>query len=316
MKNRFIVIFAILFAVLIVTPLLIFHANDSYHSYSCQDKAMDFMVNVLSIDPSKYTIELKIDSTRDSTIRRVDDNRKINSMLYELSSENGNLQIMFDFENDVLKSYVGPLNEQIIITKQYAKQDDAVKGFLERYHPYTKIDSKKFASMLDEIDFAKNSTIIVGNIKLIATTITFWGVEQTRLRWSHTVNGADYNELELIVENDGFVSSMIDTWGLFTVGDTSINVSREQAIDIAIENMYLYAYEMHNGKIVGGFKAHKDNAIAELYTASKDVAYELMPYWKVELLLDEVYPGNVFGITVFIWAGDGEIHSWGNMSSA
>jgi len=28
MKNRFIVIFAILFAVLIVTPLLVFHTND------------------------------------------------------------------------------------------------------------------------------------------------------------------------------------------------------------------------------------------------------------------------------------------------
>jgi hypothetical protein len=39
------------------------------------------------------------------------------------------------------------------------------------------------------------------------------------------------------------------------------------------------------------------------------------PYYDVRLYLDEVYPGNVFGITVFLWANTGEIISINNMAS-
>ncbi|MCL2134131.1 MAG: hypothetical protein FWH37_01030 [Candidatus Bathyarchaeota archaeon] len=281
-----------------------------------QEKALDFMENVLSIDLSKYDIDIIMDSTRDSSIRRDDDNRKINDMRYELKTENSNVRINFCFENDIFENYfIGSEDKQVITTKQYTNQHDAVKDFLERYQFYTNIDSKKFITMIDKVDFTINSTTISGDTKLVVTSSVFWEVRQTRLRWTHTVSGVDYNVLELIVEEDGFVSYLIDTWVLYTVGDTSINVSREQAIDIAIENMYLYAYDMYDGEVVKDFKVHRDNVVTQLYSAPKDVAYELRPYWKVELILDEVYSGNVFGISVFIWAGTGEVISWGNMAS-
>jgi hypothetical protein len=104
---------------------------------------------------------------------------------------------------------------------------------------------------------------------------------------------------------------MIDTRSLYTIGDTSVNVSMDQAIDIALEGLKSYSYEMADGSIVTNFKANRVNVIATLVTAPFD--YELRPYWDVRIHLDEVYPGNIFALSAFIWANTGEIIEYGNM---
>jgi hypothetical protein len=73
---------------------------------------------------------------------------------------------------------------------------------------------------------------------------------------------------------------------------------------------------MHDGSIVKDFKVSKDAVMVSLEVGPVDyVNYELRPYYDVRLYLDKVYPGNVFGITVFIWANTGEILSYSNMAT-
>ena len=100
---------------------------------------------------------------------------------------------------------------------------------------------------------------------------------------------------------------------LYTIGDTSVNVSMEQAVDIAIEEFIdSYSYRMPDGSIVQDFKANRDATMAKLVVVPVD--YVLRPYWDVRMYLDEVYPGNVFGLTAYIWANTGEIISCSNMA--
>jgi hypothetical protein len=106
---------------------------------------------------------------------------------------------------------------------------------------------------------------------------------------------------------------MHDTRALYTVSDASVKFSKEQAIDIAIEGLKYYSYELPDGSIVKDFKVSKDNVVATLETYKFD--YELRPYWDVRMLLDEVYPGNVFALSAFIWANTGEIIEYSNMAS-
>jgi hypothetical protein len=70
---------------------------------------------------------------------------------------------------------------------------------------------------------------------------------------------------------------------------------------------------MVDGSIVKDFKVSKENVIATLRSAHY-ADYELRPYWDIRLILDEDYPGGVFGISAFIWAGTGEI-LYGNMAT-
>jgi hypothetical protein len=130
--------------------------------------------------------------------------------------------------------------------------------------------------------------------------------------WAYVVNGADYNLFDVAFDKEGNFITMGDSREVFTIGDTSVNISLEQAIAIALENLQFYSYEMSDGSVVKDFKVSKDGVIAKLVTYSG--SYELRPYWDIRMFLDEVATGNVFGITVFIWANTGEIISYSNMA--
>ncbi|MCW4004128.1 MAG: hypothetical protein NWE95_09490 [Candidatus Bathyarchaeota archaeon] len=282
---------------------------DAGQTAAAQDKAMNFIENVLSVDLSKYTIELKISSIMDG-VPLANDNRKITDLMYALTPLEGNgdedvIEVIFIFEKDVLTTYFTSLLPSKVITNtQYANRNDAVKGFLEKYQTYTNIDSTNLIAMLGDVDLTKNSIITKGNTKL--------EVSGTDLKQTYTVNGVDYTKLEIGVIG-GFVRSVYDTRGLYTIGDTSVNISMEQAVDIAIKNLASYSYEMPDGSIVQNFKVNKDATMAKLAVVPVD--YVLRPYWDVRMYLDEVYPGNVFAITAFIWANTGEIISYSNMAT-
>ena len=289
---------------------------DASQTAAAQVKAMNFIENVMSVDLSKYTIDLQISSIMDG-VPLANDNRKITDLMYALTPLEGNgdedvIKVIFTFEKDVLTSYfTSPVTSQVITNTQYANQNAAVKGFLEKYQTYTNIDSSNLI-MIDDVDLTKNSTITNENTKLVVLANSFWGIEQATLRWTYTVNGADYTALEIGVNTNGAVISVYDTRALYTIGDTSINISKEQAIDIALENLKDYSYDMFDGVVVSDFKVSRDNIVATLVTGPVD--YELRPYWDLRMMLDEVYPGGVQGITAFIGANKGEVISYSNMA--
>ena len=169
--------------------------------------------------------------------------------------------------------------------------------------------------MLDNVvDITKNSTTINEDIKLSIRNICFSGIEQTVFDWTYTTKGVDYTWLVLTFDTKGNFISMTDTRVLYAIGDTSINISYDQAITIAMENLQSYSYKMSDGSVVKDFQVI--DVAAMIYTIPLDyVNYELRPYWSVKLFLDDVYPGSVFGVTVFLWANTGEVISISNMAS-
>ncbi len=317
MKKQLIKIIAPLFALLIITSLIVFPAPVTAKATTDQEKATDFMKKMLPVDLSKYTINIRSDSTLEG-FPLGDSNRKIHNILYELTSENSKVHIGFAFEKGVMTScFLSELEGQAITNKQYTNALDAARDFLERYQVYANMDSSNLIAMLNNVDVTKDSTIIIGNTKLDIKSTYIGEKDQTSFIWSHVINGADYPiGVGLTFDKDGTFMDMGDSRTLYTLGDTSINVSLEQAIDIAIEHLQSYSYEMPDGSIVKDFKVNKNTVMAELVVGPVDfVDYVLRPYWDVRLYLDEPAPGSVFGITVFIWANTGEIISYGNMAS-
>ena len=312
MKKQLTKIFAPLLIALIAASFGAFPAAYAEQT-TAQDKAMDIIENVLSVDLSKYIISLKHDSTLDG-VPLANDTRTINTLLYTLSSEDSTLDVNFIVEKGiVVQCNVLPMYEQVITDKQYTNLLDAVKGFLERYQTQTKIDSTNLIAMLDNVDITKDSITTVGNTKLAISANSFWpGTDQTTFKWIQTANGADYTSLQVSFHKNGTIASIIDTRALYTIGDTSINISKEQAIDIALKNLSSYSYEMPDGSIVKDFNVAKDKVLAQL--ATSPVNYELRPYWDIRMPLNQTYPGSVQGITAFIWANTGEIISYSNVA--
>jgi hypothetical protein len=310
MKN-----FAVLLGLLLVASWAVFPAAPVVgQTTTNQEKAMDFMEKALSsnIDLSKYTTTLKMDTTLINAPRP--EGYNVDDLSYTLSSENSELLIGFSIENGVIKSCnIYLLEGQAITSKPYTNLYDATADFLKAYQAYTKIDSNNLIQMLNNVDLTKNSTITKENTKLTLKSIVFGEKHFTNFNWEHIINDAAYTKLDITFYDTGLLYSVIDTRTLYTIGDTSVNVSMDQAIDIAIEGLKSYSYAMPDGSVVANFKVSKANVFATLETATFD--YVLRPYWDVRMLLDEVYPGNVFALSAFIWANTGEIIEYGKMGT-
>jgi len=315
-RHRKLIVISLIIMMLIATSLA-FPTLVSAQTASAQERAMHFVENMLPIDLSKYTITLISDFTMDG-VPLTNINRNMQFILYELTSADSDLNVRFSFEKGIMTSCgITSLRGQIIVTKQYANPLVAAKDFLEKYQSYTKIDSSNFRVLLNNVeDVTKDSTLTTENAKLEIQAGYFGDTYETTFRWRQVINGADYNTLYFTFDDRSNIISIGDTRLLYTIGDTAINISLEQAVDIAIANLGTYSYAMPDGAIVKDFKVSKDLLMIELLVGPVDYdSYVLRPYWDIRLYLDEVYPGNVFGITVFVCANTGEIISYSNMAT-
>jgi hypothetical protein len=298
-----------MFVLLIVTSLQVFPHTIRANQTS-QDKAMDFMENVLPINTSKYTITLRIDTAAKG---RSLFNYNISDLQYELSRGSSRVYVDFRIENDIISCCnIYPTEGPVITNKQYSNLHDAVADFLKTYQTYSKIDSNKLLSMLDDVNITEDPAITIENTKLTITTTLHPSMERNVItfKWVQVINGVEYPSLELTFDKDKCLFLQVaDDRVLYTISDTAINISKEQAIDIALENLAQYSYEMSDGSIVSDLKASKDNAVAKLTVSRSN--YEFRPLWDVRILLDEEYPGSVFCIATFICTSNGEILSHG-----
>jgi hypothetical protein len=269
-----------------------------------QQQALAFIENVLPVDLTKYNLTFNKSSTLDGTV--ID-------LHYSLDSEDNTIDVTCRVEKNVLTNcHIYPMNGSVISERQYVSLFDAVKSFVEKYQTYSKTDSTNLIAMLDNVDLTKNTTTIVGDTKLIISNNVFGGEEKTYLKWANTVNGADYTLLQLGFLKDGSFEYFMDERAICTIVDTSVNISREQAIEKALKNLSFYSYEMPDHSFVSDFNVTKDKISAEL--AISRANYELRPYWDIRMPLNQTYPGSVHGITVFIWANNGEIISYSNIA--
>ncbi len=261
MKKHLTKIFAVLFAALIATSLSVIPAPVVGQTTTTQEKAMDFIENMLPIDLAKYDIKLANDFIDEHTLHNGDIFRKQNHLRYELTAENRELSIIFVFERGIMTSCsLSTIEGQIITNTQYKNPVDATKAFLEKYRAYTNIDSSNLITMLENVDINKDSTIITENAKLTIKNDYWLERYRTTFTWKQIINNIEYPGISLEFDKDGNFLSIYDTRALYKIGDTSVNISLEQAVDIAIENLKSYSYEMPDGSIVKDFKVNKDTA--------------------------------------------------------
>ncbi|MEM2098705.1 MAG: hypothetical protein QXU99_03020 [Candidatus Bathyarchaeia archaeon] len=290
-------------AIILITTFLGVFPVACLTQVSIQDRSKAFIENVLPVDLSRYRITLK---------NQIDDGLT-HLLLYTLDSDESTLRVVCQFKNNAV-SYcrVDVDKGQVISDRQYVSLVDAAKSILEKYQTYTKIDSADMIDMLDNVDATKDSSIMVGNINFTKYTIIAYGIEVTTFNWAYTVNGVEYTKLGIEFQN-GIFSCLYDTRGVYSIGDTTVNISREQAIAIAMKYVENYSYAMPDGSRISNFNISKDQSTARL------VAYPinslvLRPYWHIELYLNQTYPGSVHGLTVYVWANSGEVFHCSNIA--
>jgi hypothetical protein len=278
---------------------------------TAQETALIFIENVLPIDITQYNITLSnygVPKLPDiGTYKQNDGNQEV--LAYSLESEDSSMNVICTLNEGIL--YMCQADTQrgsVIADKQYANTADAAKSFLEKYQTFSKLDSTEMIAMLANVDPTKNMTTTSGDLKLTIThkdlTGTAFG-DSINFRWVRTINGCDYLAINAVFR-DGAFSSFVDHRARYAIGDTAVNISKEQAIDIAMKYIQNYSYRISDNIVVSDFNVTEDKTVANLVPTVRE-GNVLYPYWSVLLYLNQTYPGSVTSLLLGIWADEGDV---------
>lgn len=257
-----------------------------------EEQALSFLEDVVMLDLEKYNVTVRTGFENYSTYWGV---LPLGGARCDLESENSKLRAGFRYENYTLTYFHLYVNEGSPLFTQPPSANflERADAFLGRYQDYLGTsDCQELRNILSTVTEEENLTTTVGNVRFELTTY----LSSAELRWDITVNGADYTKLSFtFLSNGEFAFS--DTRHLYEIGSTDLNISREEAISIAREQL---------ANLSLSYTVVDEPVGTALYTMCREPLV-LYPYWSVSLYFDRVYPGNVIGFTFEIWAETGEI---------
>ncbi|MCW4003489.1 MAG: hypothetical protein NWE95_06220 [Candidatus Bathyarchaeota archaeon] len=277
------------------------------------NRAMIFLQDVVGLDVDKYDVTLISSKVRDYTT----DNNPIGNLgyiqtneVYELVNWDmktemySDLRVSFSYINSTLRSCSLKVESGLAYSSKPLSSDlsEAAGNFLERYNSFSAdTELNNMISMLTAVDLNTNQSKTSSNLKLEVKVDS----DLTSIRWVRTQNGVDYSQLVLNFKNGTFLD-FFDSRSYITIGDSEVNISKEQAINLALKQADGFSYS-YNGVIVENLTIVEDKIKAELKANVRYNPSEYYPCWTIDLPLNTVYPGSIYYIQVKIWADDGQV---------
>jgi hypothetical protein len=282
-----------------------------------QQKGLSVLNDVVGVDLAKYDVATEDNSISPPFLGGV----LQEDVLYSLTSDESTLKTLYTFADGNLRGIHVLEREGTPSMIKPATSGNAVENaqdFLSNYQTYTaKPVFGELKATLNNVDPNKNLTENVGDKVL---TVTAYG-DRTHFKWCYTVNGAIslYSKVVSMGFKDGFLTSFIDNWDLYSIGSTSVNLSKEEAMEIALDVAREHSWTMqldedtldpsnfNEKRSVSWTTLVFDGSLDADSTRSEDVL-KLYPVWRVGLVLNRVY-GELYGIQVDIWADTKEVRS-------
>jgi DNA-binding transcriptional ArsR family regulator len=278
------------------------------------NNGMNIIRDVFQIDIARYQMTLLSHTVED----RSDLGGAVEEILkYSLTNSATKIDLVLRFRNNHFSLYQLSLIEGILpfapvyVQSQPTDILEATRGLIERYKsiasdPYLEEMSKLLATANET-----NNEQILGNIKLKTTV---YG-DNAEVLLMYTANGFDYSAKSLrLLFQKHFLQEISDDWFLYTVSDAQVNISREQAIQIARNTANNFEWNA-DGVTVSNFNVRAEPVSAVFFPHPRTEPLTLVPYWFVTLYLDKEYPGGVNSITVGVWADTGEVANIQALSS-
>jgi hypothetical protein len=267
--------------------------------------------NVIGIDLAKYATssEYKQDSYLGVFPQE--------NLRYTLATEGSTLDLYYTFVNGKLQK-IHVLEAQGNLQMQKALSANSLensKDFLSNYQGYSKNTFYgELGSTLNTVDANKNLTTIYGNTKLSVTVQD----NSATYRWTYTLNGIDAPDKCVALHyEDGFLSYFVDNWDIYKIGSTNVNLSEQQAIDIAMAKAKAFTWAtVSDNKTFEDLKYNVTNAMVWNTVFANSLFMDnprgqdplmLYPMRHIWVSFDKFYPCNVYGMNVYLWADTGEI---------
>jgi DNA-binding transcriptional ArsR family regulator len=267
------------------------------------DDAITFLQDVIQIDITEYHATLLSNTVE----YRSDLGGVVEEILkYSLTNSETKIDVILRFRNRELSRYQMNLFEGSPIYVQPPSFFilDAAENLLQRFSSFNDASYlEDMSNLLASVNETEGIEITEGNIKL---KISVSG-DRTEVLWLYTENGVDFSpkSLSLVFEN-GVLKELTDGWFLFSIGSTEVNISGEEALEIARNAARDFTWEA-DGAVVSDFNVLEDPVSVVFHANTRGENLELIPHWYIILYLDRVYPGGFNRVAVGVWADTGEI---------
>jgi hypothetical protein len=123
--------------------------------------------------------------------------------------------------------------------------------------------------------------------------------------WMHTENEIDYQTkgLQMTFQNN-ILTTMTDGYFLYTIGSTNLVVSKDQAVETAKNHIRSLTWNIE-GQQVSGFSPVDTPLSVQMVPHTRGNSVGLVPYWYIELRLNQIYAGGVNVVTIGIFGDSG-----------
>jgi len=291
-------------------------ANPEYSELTSPEKVLTVLEEVVGLDIARYSTDLEFYAQAPFLYFEVLPQEDVK---YILESNESKLTVISAFVTGKLRSMKIYVNDgSPLTTKPATTPIEMAKDFLEKYQTYS--DASYYStmrSMLDNLEGDKNITKTSENIKLEVTVTKSY----TSFRWKYVFNGVEAPSKCVVVEfENGFLDYFIDKWSLCTIGSTDLNISEEEAIEIAMNAAENYSWNLSMSGDNPPVTVTEFNITGVSETTLSFGNYPtknesrggdpliLYPGWRVKLYFDKLYPGNVYGLDIGVWADTGEVN--------
>jgi competence protein ComGC len=316
-KRRLLFTSIMLAALLVCSAYAVLVPNVYAAEMTIQQKGLSVLSNVVGVDLAKYDVATEENSISPPSLGGV----LQEDILYSLTSDESTLKAHYTFADGNLRGIYVLEREgtpSLIKPATSVNAVESAQDFLSNYQAYTaKPVIGELKATLNNVNSSKNLTKTVGDKVLQVTAYD----DHTRFKWCYTANGAraPYSKVVAMSFKDGFLHSFIDNWDLYSIGSTSVNLSKEEAVAIALDVARKHSWTMqldedtldpsnfNEKRSVSWTALIFDGSLDADNTRSEDVL-ELYPVWRVGLVLNKVY-GELYGIEVDIWADTKEVRS-------
>lgn len=270
------------------------------------NKAMAIIRDVIQLDVSKYQTKLDSNTVED----RVDMGGVIEEVIrYSFESTTSRIELTLRFRNNHfslfrLNQLEGFPSYPPLYTKTQPR--NLLQASTELLERYNTVMGESYLEEMCQLLKAANETTVdqtLGNTRLRMSILG----GNAEIWLFYTANGTDFASKRVhIVYQNYVLTELSDDWNLYKIGTTEVNVSSEQAIQIAKNAARSYRWNAE-GQQVSDFEILDSPVSADFYPHTRSEPLTLVPYWYVTLHLDKTYPGGVNVIAVGVWADTGEI---------
>ncbi|MDR2708237.1 MAG: hypothetical protein LBB87_05800 [Nitrososphaerota archaeon] len=303
----------VILAITIVTTLLFTQTPSVYaNQNNVQQKVLNALRDVAGIDVDKYAIT-RSDYSTAPTESFKEKYKGGEELMLTLKSQNSQFSVLAVHHNNRLRIMylyleAGSPSDIHYINKLSDDPLTATHQALSRLQTFE--GNPVILEMIKIVESAKDIEDIAGktfdNIKCIVNRhppdfgIPTGNEPVSGVYFMYSIDDAESPNSIGIHFSNGYVKGFHDMWTLYTVGSEDVNVSKEQAIAIAREEVIAAAES-----VVLGFPSDR-SVVAELSLEVRD-DFMLYPFWFVEIPID--YPPNlsIYGWQVGIWADTGEL---------